>query len=80
MSLKTVQKYFNCEPIDFDTVIKEFNDPSILFEKYLVTDDCPDQFKDKFLIDKHNPSYSDYIHPDCPIWVVNYINTGCFVV
>ena len=80
MSLKTVQKYFNCEPIDFDIVIEEFNDPSILFEKYLFTEDCPVQFKDKITTEKHNTRYSDYIHPDCPIWVVNYINTGRFVL
>jgi hypothetical protein len=73
LSLKTVQKHFNSQPIDMEMILQEMNKP----QEYTPR---PNQIKsgvrysDKCTIIPQE----DYIYPDCPQWVLDYYQNRHF--
>ena len=68
LSLKTVQTHFNAEPIDMDLVIQRMNNPDTKILKDIPTGMGLKNRKPKFdtIIQPE-----EYIHPDCPQWVLD---------
>lgn len=67
LSLKTVQTYFNSDPIDIDLVLQQVNDP-----EYQIIEDKPTGrvLNDRFSKFGRIIHLEEYIHPECPKWVL----------
>jgi hypothetical protein len=68
LSLKTVQTHFSSEPIDMDLVIQRMNNPDTKILKEIPTGMGLKNRKPKF---DTITQPEEYIHPDCPQWVLD---------
>ena len=76
MSLKTVQTHFTTEPIDMDLVIQRMNDPETKILKEIPTGMGLNNRKPRFVT---VTLPVEFIHPDCPQWVLNQGRTNLFL-
>jgi hypothetical protein len=72
VSLTTVKRHFKKEPTDLELMVQDIN-----------TATTPGTTGIEFNRGDINVGTiyqsNDYIHPDCPQWVINYFQTGNFV-
>ena len=72
VSLTTVKRHYQKEPTDLDSMVMEINNPT--------TAGTPGvQFNRGTFSGGTIYQSNDYIHPDCPRWVINYFQTGNFL-
>lgn len=69
LSHKTVQTHFNAEPIDMDMVIQQMNDPETKILKETPTGMGLKNRRPKFITIPHA---EEFIHAECPKWVLDY--------
>lgn len=68
LTLKTVQTHFNTKTIDMDLVIQRMNHPETKILKETPTEMDLKNRKPKF---DTISQPEEYIHPDCPQWVLD---------
>jgi hypothetical protein len=72
VSLTTVKRHFKKEPTDLELMVQDLNTTT-------TTGTTGIEFNRGNIIVGTIYQSNDYIHPDCPQWVINYFQTGNFV-
>jgi hypothetical protein len=66
-----VKRHYKKERIDLDSMVQEINTTTTAGTPGI-------EFNHRKLLNGVVDSPDDYTHPDCPQWVINYIQTGNF--
>jgi hypothetical protein len=72
VSLTTVKRHYKKETTDLEQIVKEINNPTTAGTPGI-------EFNNGIFSGGTNCQPDDYTHPDCPQWVINYIQTVNFL-